>query len=142
MDFKFCEALFNWLTTTKTCHTNGANKQVQRLKKIVNYAIRCGYISTNPTASYSLEFKPHAKVALQPFEIKALFNLELKRETLRNVRDVFLFQCYTGLAYIDVYRLNRNHVSTEEKGQIWIKMQSSKLIVTNNIYDCLPSNQS
>lgn len=37
VDYKFCERYFTYLTTRKKCNTNGANKQIQRVKKIVNY---------------------------------------------------------------------------------------------------------
>jgi site-specific recombinase XerD len=126
IDFKFCEAFFTWLTTTKSCHTNGANKQIQRLKKILNYSIRAGYLSLNPTASYSLEFRPHQKVALQLWEIKALQSLKLQRQTLREVRDVFLFQCYTGLSYADLYRISREHIIKGEGEDFWIRMKRQK----------------
>lgn len=72
VNYKFCEAFFTYLTTKKDCHTNGANKQLQRLKKFVNYAIKLGYIQTNPMASFTLEFDPVNKVALTVRELERL----------------------------------------------------------------------
>jgi|GEM_PF-5177525 len=62
VNYKFCEAYFTYLTTKKKCHVNGANKQLQRVKKIINYAIKLGYISTSPMVSYVLSFEPSSKV--------------------------------------------------------------------------------
>lgn len=50
-DYKFCEAYFNFLTRIKNCKSNGANKQIQRVKKVINYKMRLGYIQWNPIAS-------------------------------------------------------------------------------------------
>ena len=62
VNYNFCEAYYGYVTTEKTCTTNGANKQIQRLKKIINYAIKQGFISKNPMAAFTLEFKPVNRV--------------------------------------------------------------------------------
>ncbi len=132
VNYQFCEAFYSFLTTTKDCRTNGANKQIQRLKKLVNYAIKLGYITNNPVASYSLEFKPYEKIALTIEEIKSIAALELKRETLQHVRDVFLLQCYTGLSYSDVRQLALVHIY-KGVSDTWIKMQRQKTKVSFSI---------
>lgn len=130
VNYKFCEAFFSYLTTKKDCRNNGANKQLQRLKKIVNYAIKLGYIQTNPMATYSLEFVPVNKVALTLAEIEKLGGLELQRQTLEQVRDVFLMQCYTGLSYADIKLLGQKHLSQAENGTYWIHMERQKTKVS------------
>ena len=130
VNYKFCEAYFNYLTTEKTCHVNGANKQIQRVKKIINYAIKLGYIQNNPMATYSLEFTPVHKVALDMTEIIKLAEVDLQRQVLKDVRDVFLLQCYTGLAYADIKQLSKAHISTGDNGTQWIKMKRQKTSVS------------
>lgn len=126
VDYNFCEKFYSFLTTEKSCKTNGANKQIQRLKKIINYSIKQGFIHFNPMATFSLEFKPINKIALTTDEINKVAEIIFQRETLANVRNVFLFQCYTGLSYADVKRLTRNHVQPDDKGKLWIKMERTK----------------
>ena len=130
INYRFCEAYFTFLTTEKQCHVNGANKQIQRVKKIINYAIRLGYIQSNPMASFTIEFTPVYKVALNMDEIDKLAGLELHRQVLKNVRDVFLFQCYTGLSYSDIKQLTKRHISAGEKGNLWIRMKRQKTSVS------------
>ena len=130
VNYRFCEAYFTYLTTEKTCHVNGANKQIQRVKKIVNYAIRLGYLQNNPMASFSIEFTPVHKVALTMEEINKLAGLDLQRQVLKDVRDVFLVQCYTGLAYSDIRQLSKKHVSAGENGSLWIRMKRQKTNVS------------
>ncbi len=126
VNYKLCEAFFTYLTTKKDCHTNGANKQLQRLKRLINYAIKLGYVQTNPMASYTLEFDPVSKVALTIPEIEKLRKLDLQRQTLEHVRDVFLMQCYTGLSYSDIKLLAQRHLSLAENGTYWIHMARQK----------------
>ena len=130
VNYKFCEAYYSYLTTEKTCHVNGANKQIQRVKKIINYAIRSGYISSNPMASFSIEFTPVNKVALNMQEINKLAGLDLQRQVLKDVRDVFLLQCYTGLAYADIKLLSNEHISMGDNGTQWIRMKRQKTSVS------------
>lgn len=126
IDYKFCENYFNFLITKKKCYNNGANKQLQRIKKIVNYAIRLGYLTNNPIASYSLQFRPVKKTPLSMEEIQKLAVLNLQRQTLKEVRDVFIFQCFTGLSYADIKGLVSAHINKDGNGQTWIKMQRQK----------------
>ena len=138
VNYKFCETFYAWLTSSKNCKTNGANKQLQRLKKIINFSIKSGYILTNPMQSFALKFKPAEKVALNNAEIKAIANLKLQRDTLKKVRDAFLFQCYTGLSYSDIVRLDISHIVKAAKGELWIKMKRKKTDVSFSI-PLLPS---
>ena len=130
VNYKFCEAFFTFLTTEKTCHTNGANKQIQRLKKLINYAIKLDYIQVNPMKSYTVEFEPVNKVALTNEEIQRLLALKLMRPVLEQVRDVFLFQCYTGLAYSDLKLLSPKHISAGKDNTYWIHMNRQKTKVS------------
>lgn len=126
INYKFAEAYFTFVTTQKTCKQNGANKHIQRLKKILNYAIRQGYLQQSQMANYSLEFKPVNKLALTLTELKTLQDLKLQRKVLQDVRDVFLLQCYTGLSYGDVKRLSRLDIHLTSKNEYWIKMNREK----------------
>lgn len=110
VNYKFCESYYGYITTEKTCTTNGANKQIQRLKKIINYAIKQGFISKNPMATFTLEFKPVNRVTLTIVELKKLIEFDFQRPTLEKVRDIFIFQCFTGLSYADIKTLCLNDI--------------------------------
>ena len=133
VNFRFCEAYFTYLKTEKKCQVNGANKQIQRVKKIVNYAIRLGYIQANPMATYSLEFTPVHKVALTIEEINKLAELELSRQVLKDVRDVFMLQCYTGLSYSDIKQLTPTHIQVGSSGTQWIRMKRQKTNISFSV---------
>lgn len=126
VNYRFCEAFFQFLTTQKNCNVNGANKQMQRIKKVVNEAIRKGFINTNPMATFKLQFTPVNKVALTIDEIGKIEKLKLQRDALKSVRDIFLLQCYTGLAYSDIKRLNHSNIQIDGSKTYWIRMERQK----------------
>jgi site-specific recombinase XerD len=126
VNYKFAEAFFTFLTTIKTCKQNGANKQIQRLKTIINYAIKQGYLEKNPLSTFSLEFSPVNKIALTVEELVRLSAIPLHRVVLQQVREVFLFQCYTGLSYADVKQLSMKHLHRLSEQEYCIKMNREK----------------
>ena len=126
VNFKFCEAYFKYLTTQSTCHVNGANKHLQRLKKIINYALKHEYIQTNPMATVTLEFEPVHKIALTDAEIQKLIDADISLPVMDHVRNIFLFQCYTGLSYSDVKLLAPEHLSVGFNNTYWIHMKRQK----------------
>ena len=123
---KFCEQFFIWLTTKKTSKHNGATKHIQRLKKIINYAIKMGYQKENLVSSYQLSFRTPPRTALTWDEIERIRNLNVKTERLEQTRDIFLFQVFTGLSYADISVFCRKHIYKGVDGQLWIKMERTK----------------
>lgn len=133
LDYAFCEGFYVFLITNKACHNNGACKQLQRIKKFVNYAIRAGYLVTSPMASYPLEFKQYNRTALSMTELNKLESLIIQRRALEQVRDIFVFMCYTGLAYVDIKRLESKHIELDEKGDVWLKMERQKTAISFSV---------
>ncbi len=124
--YSFCEHYFTFLTTCRPCNNNGANKHIQRLKKIINYAHKMGYVQSNNLRAYSLKFKPFHQYKLSWEEIEVLQKLNLENIALKKVLDIFLFQCFTGLAYSDVKKFNKEHLVNGIDGNIWISMCRTK----------------
>jgi len=133
VDYKFCEKYFIYLTTLKSCNINGASKHIQRIKKIINYAVRLGYLRSSLMTTYVLRINPPKKYPLSIEEINALASLNLQRKTLVEVRDIFVFQCYTGLSYSDIKGLKHKHIHKEGNDDIWIKMERQKTEISFSV---------
>ncbi|RPD39114.1 site-specific integrase [Chitinophaga barathri] len=116
VNYKFCEAYYTFLTIEKPCTSNGASKHIQRLKKIINYAIRAGYIKSNPTVTFSLQFKAVEKQVLTWEEIIKIKDFPISKKVTDQVRDVFVFQCFTGLDYSDAKRLRPADIQLGQEG--------------------------
>jgi site-specific recombinase XerD len=126
INVKFCENFFIWLTKVKTCKQNGANKHIQRIKKIINYSIKMGYIQKNATQAYSLTFRSPYREALTWEEVELIQKLSLKNPRLEHIKNIILFQIYTGLSYADIKTFCKKHIYKGIDGNIWLKMERMK----------------
>lgn len=132
VDFKFCEAYYSFLTSQKPCNNNGANKHIQRVRKIINYAVNSGYITISKMNTYKLENTPTTKPFLTLDEISRIESLKIQRKSMNDVRNVFIFQCFTGLAYSDIKQLNNSNIILKENGY-WIKMKRQKTNISFSV---------
>ncbi|MGV3705391.1 MAG: site-specific integrase [Arcticibacter sp.] len=66
-------------------------------------------------------------------EIQAMADAKLVTNRVRQVRDIFLFSCFTGLAYADVKKLKRSEIIKGIDGQQWIFTSRQKTDTTSRI---------
>lgn len=109
-----------WLRSVRNCANNTAVKYIKNFNKIIKICLANDWLDRNPFANYKSKVKEVERVFLTEDEIQALMNKEFKTERLTLVRDIFLFSCFTGLAYIDVKNLTKSHISIGIDGEKWI----------------------
>lgn len=109
-----------WLRSVRNCANNTAVKYIKNFNKIIKICLANEWLDRNPFANYKSKVKEVERVFLTEDEIQALMNKEFKTERLTLVRDIFLFSCFTGLAYIDVKNLTKSHISIGIDGEKWI----------------------
>ena len=107
-----------YLTTVASCAYNTAVKKMKTLKTITIYALKRGYLLQDPFRDHHFHLTPVDRGFLTDEEILRIANKELTIPRLELVRDLF-FSCFTGLAYIDVANLWREHLVTLD-GKAWI----------------------
>ena len=66
-------------------------------------------------------------------EIQTIYEKEFASDRLIQVRDIFLFSCYTGLAYVDVKKLSKSHVNIEIDGDQWIFAHRQKTYTSTRV---------
>ncbi len=120
VNHKFITGFEFYLKTTAKCQHNSAMKHVKALKKIVRIALANDYIRKDPFASYEITTKNVDRDFLSPVELDRLIEKNITIERLEIVRDLFLFQCYTGLAYVDLESLEKKHIQIGIDGSKWI----------------------
>ena len=86
-------------------------KHIERLRKMVNMAIVLDWLPKGPFANFKKHFDKVEQECLTTNELDNLAKKEFKIERLRHVRDMFIFSCYTGLAYIDLAELTPDNIS-------------------------------
>lgn len=109
-----------WLRSVRNCVNNTAVKYIKNFNKIIKICLANDWLDKNPFANYKSKVKEVERLFLTEDEIQALMNKEFKTERLILVRDIFLFSCFTGLAYIDVKNLTKSHISIGIDGEKWI----------------------
>ena len=109
-----------WLRSVRNCANNTAVKYIKNFNKIIKICLANDWLDKNPFANYKSKVKEVERVYLNEAEIQTIIEKEFKTERLSLVRDIFLFSCFTGLAYIDVKNLTKSHISYGIDGEKWI----------------------
>jgi site-specific recombinase XerD len=109
-----------YLRTVRNCANNTAVKYIKNFNKIIKICLANNWIERNPFANYKSKVKEVERVYLSENEIEDIINKDFGTDRLSLVRDIFLFSCFTGLAYIDVKNLTKSHISIGIDGEKWI----------------------
>ena len=109
-----------WLRSMRNCANNTAVKYIKNFNKIIKICLANDWLDKNPFANYKSKVKEVERVYLTEAEIQSIIEKEFKTERLSLVRDIFIFSCFTGLAYIDVKNLTKSHISYGIDGEKWI----------------------
>ncbi|WP_153800894.1 site-specific integrase [Foetidibacter luteolus] len=131
LDNQFATELEHYIRTTPIkehdpCNGNGVGKHIQRFKRILNWAVELKWIKNNPCGEYSCPLKKSKRKKLSIQELVVLEQKQLVSPMLCYVKDLFLYSCYTGLAFVDAMALCHSHFETETDGTIWCKIYRTK----------------
>jgi len=120
--------LFNYVPKDhqKPLNNNGIMKHIERLRKMINMAVKLDWLSKDPFASFKKHFDKVDRESLNNKELISLANKEFTIERLRHVRDMFLYSCYTGLSYIELAELTTDKIVTGIDGGLWISTSRAK----------------
>lgn len=133
LKFKFVTDFEHFMKTQDKVSHNTALRYIRCLKKIIIMAVNNEWMNKNPFASYKVQFTKVNREILTAEELETLKNKELPNERLNQVKDVFLFCCYTGYAFIDVFKLTRNDLAKGIDGEYWIFTERTKTGIRSNV---------
>ncbi|MET3977856.1 integrase [Mucilaginibacter sp. UYP25] len=130
----------------KKQHINSTiSKNIKILKWFLDWATKLGYNKNLNYKSFQIRTQEAEIIILTPDELTNLYNLEIKQDYLRQVRDVFCFCCFTSLRYSDVKNLKRtdiiggfiNITSVKTKSRINIPIIPESLVILNRYKNIL-----
>lgn len=107
-------------------------KMIHLLKNAIQYSIDAGHMDSDPTAQYVYKGKKHVTTpapALTIEEFIRLKNVTLEKDFLKRTRDMFVFQCHTGLSLVDFRKLTKDDLHKGIDGQTWIIKKRQKTSV-------------
>jgi len=120
LNFEFVKDYEFYLKTVKNISNNTALKYITNFKKIVLSAVDKEIIAGDPFKRFKSKKTKVPKKPLTNHELDSLEKHHFSTARLSVVRDVFVFQCYTGLAYVDVYNLKQSDLKVGIDGEKWI----------------------
>lgn len=123
---RFVTEFEHYLLTVDELQLNTAHKYIKNLKKIMNLAVALDWIPSNPFNNFRCSYTAPSREVLTQEEIDAIRFKDFGIDRLNEVRDVFIFCCYTGFAYSDVYELTPDNVLKGVDGKLWLTIQRRK----------------
>jgi site-specific recombinase XerD len=109
-----------WLKSKRKCNHNSTIKYLTNFKKIVHICIKNGWMERDPFVGFKMTKHEVERPCLTSQELEILTTKNFVSDRLNQVRDIFLFSCYTGLAYADTQKLTYGEIATGMDGEKWI----------------------
>jgi site-specific recombinase XerD len=105
---------------------NSIMRHMARLRTYINLAIKLGWIQHYPFKAYPLSYKHGTRKHLTQQQLDTLRFKDFSIKRLQLTKDLFIFSCYTGLAYSDVMQLTPDHILKGIDGNNWIHTTRKK----------------
>ncbi|WP_316848853.1 site-specific integrase [Pedobacter agri] len=137
IDFKFITDFGVYLRTKspdrgqRPCTNNTVMKHMERFQKLLGLALKFGWILRDPFIHFNRKLVTKDREILGDSELALIQNVDLHDTGLDIVQDMFVFSCYTGLAYSEMNSLCLHHITTDNEGGVWLIMQRKKTLTTN-----------
>lgn len=130
---KFLTDFSVFLATKYKCRQNTVYKFLQLLRMVIIKAQRDGISFPDPYLSYKMTQEKVDRGYLSEDEVIAIATKEISIPRLDQVRDVFIFACYTGLAYSDLAQLRAENIKKMFDGKLWIVTHRQKTKTNVNV---------
>lgn len=126
LKMSFLNDYIYYLQTVKNFQQSTLNKAIQRMRKVVKFAIGHDYLDKDPFLLYRAKSVKKEIVFLTKEELQRLEEHSFEIKRVEVIRDCFVFCCYTGLAFKEMVNLKKEHIVKGYDGEDWIKMKRQK----------------
>lgn len=133
LNYAFINNFEHYLRADCKCSDVSAAKYIKHLKKIVNHCMANGWLKYAPFIGYKSTAKAKDRTYLTHQEVDKIMVKEFAIGRLQQVRDIFIFCCFTGLSYADVKKLKRTEIAVGIDGEKWIFTQRQKTDTSSHI---------
>ena len=116
----FIEDYYTWMLGTAGNANATAFNRVNTLKWLLYIAQERGWIRVHPFVSFECVPEYKKRSFLSEEELQKMIHLELNHKRQRANRDMFLFMCFTGLAYADLKAITYTNIHTDSDGGTWL----------------------
>lgn len=124
--YQFIVDLEFFLRTEYKYSQNTTYKCMKFFKQVINKAIRAGMITVDPFNGYKISIERVDRGFLSEDDLTKMMSKTFASKRLEQVRDIFIFACFTGLAYIDLANLRVDNIQKMFDGRLWIVTHRQK----------------
>lgn len=134
IDLDFVMGFNDYLRVNCLLSINSTEKLMHIFKRIMSLAVSNALIRVNPFIDHKIKKEKKRRICLTKDELQKVITINLSRnKKLDRVRDIFVFSCFTGLAYSEVLNLSTNDIQTSFDGDQWIMTERQKTGVPFNV---------
>ncbi|REC56708.1 site-specific integrase [Chryseobacterium piscium] len=128
MSMAFITEFEFYLKTEKRFMQNTIYKTLQRFRQIVKLSVALDYLPKDPFLLYKGKKPKKEIIFLSKDELRNLEQHQFASERLQQVADMFIFCCYTGLAYTEMATLKESNIQVgfDDNKWLYIKRQKTK----------------
>lgn len=133
IDHEFITSYDFYLKSVCKCNQNTTSKYIKNFGKVIRICLANGWIERDPFINYKCKIIEVERPFLSQDEIDVMFHKNFSADRLNQVKDIFLFSCFTGLAYADVKKLSHKNIGIGVDGARWIFINRTKTDTRSNI---------
>jgi len=122
----FLKDMEHYFKSAKNCNHNTTVKYIRIVMMVARLGIDYGWISKDPFFGFKQSLQEVKRGHLLENELERLENTPIANKRIEVIRDMFVFCCYTGLAYADVSKLKPENILTYPDGSLWINTVRTK----------------
>jgi len=126
IELQFIQDYYNYMIEERKYADGTISRAIFVLKQIMFSAQRKGYVQINPFTGFSFKVRKPDRGYLSEDELKKVMTVELQYNRQRQIRDIFVFQAFTGLAYADVKKLTFDDIQPSFDGELWLTGKRKK----------------
>ncbi len=133
INLSFINEFDYFLRSAKNCNNNSTIKYIRNFGKIIKQCYANEWIDKDPFLNFKGKVKEVERQFLSQEEIDAIMNKKFSIDRLNQVKDIFIFCCYTGLSYIDIFQLKSSDIEIGIDGNKWIFTHRQKTDTASRI---------
>jgi len=126
IDYNFINSFDTYLKLVHHISPQSVGKYHKQMKKVLNDAVSMNLIERNPYINFKIKRYTGNRDYLTIEELRVIERKEILFDRLSEVRDIFMFACYTGLSYSDIYKLSKKHIVKGNDKEKWIVIDRNK----------------
>jgi site-specific recombinase XerD len=133
LTFGFITDFEHYLKTEQNLSHNVVMSYIKRVKRIVKISAQNRWISFNPFEAFVCTTQKVSRTELEHEELLILEEKVFAIKRLEEVRDCYLFSCYTGYAFVDASKLSHENITHGTDGELWVKTFRTKSKIEENV---------